>query len=57
MTELRETYPVRFRSFIADGYGHTFILRDFEPIVAGTTVRAWIGAMLGGGEAWVSVIE
>lgn len=57
MAELRDAYPVRFRSFIADGDGHTFILRDYERVVGGTTVREWIEALLGGGESWVSVIE
>ena len=57
MAELRAAHPTRFRSFIADGDGHTFILRDFERVVGGTSVREWIGAMLDGGEPWVSVTD
>ena len=57
MAELREAYPSRFRTFIADGDGHTFILRDFERVVGGISVREWLAAMLGGGEPWVSVSD
>ena len=56
-SELREAYPDRFRSFIAAGDGHTFILRDFEREVGGTSVRAWIADMLDGGDAWISVSD
>ncbi|MEM7675860.1 MAG: pectin acetylesterase-family hydrolase [Myxococcota bacterium] len=57
VAELSLAHPARFRSFIADGDGHTFILRDFERVVATISVRQWIGAMLDGGERWVSVAE
>lgn len=57
MSELRDAYPTRFRSFIAQGDGHTFILRDFDRVVGGTSVRAWIADMLEGGDAWQSVTE
>ena len=57
MAELREAFPDRFRSFIAEGDGHTFILRDFEREVGGTSVRAWITDMLEGGESWISVSD
>lgn len=57
MAELREAFPERFRSFIAEGDGHTFILRDFEREVGGASVRAWITDMLEGGESWISVRE
>ncbi len=57
MTELREAHPDRFRSFIAEGDGHTFLLRDFERDVGGTSVRAWIAEMLEGGDSWISVSD
>ena len=57
MSELRAANPDRFRSLIADGDGHTFILRDFERVVGGTSVRQWVEAMLDGGNAWVSVTD
>lgn len=57
MAELREAFPDRFRSFIAEGDGHTFILRDFERQVGGTSVRGWITDMLEGGESWISVSD
>lgn len=52
--ELEKAHPDRFRSFIARGEGHTFVLKDFDLAVGGTTPRDWIGDLLGGGE-WVSV--
>lgn len=57
VAELSAAFPSRFRSFIANGDGHTFILRDFDRAVGGTTVRDWIAALLEGGDAWVSVAE
>ena len=57
MAELQEEYPDRFRSLIADGDGHTFILKDFERSVGGTTVREWITDMLNESEAWISVSD
>lgn len=54
MDELQTAHPDRFRSFIANGDGHTFVLRDFTLEVGGTNARAWIADMLTGGE-WLSV--
>ncbi len=54
--ELEQAHPDRFRSFIADGDGHTFVIRDFDREVGGTTPRAWIGDLLDGGD-WVSVAD
>lgn len=56
MAELEQAHPDRFRSFIAEGEDHTFILRDFDRPVGGTTPRAWIDALLAGGD-WVSVSD
>ena len=55
--ELSEAFPERFQSLIADGDGHTFILRDFERSVGGTTVKQWIADMLDNNANWVSVSD
>jgi len=55
--ELSEDYPERFRSLIADGDGHTFIIRDFERSVGGTTVKQWIADMLDSNADWASVSD
>lgn len=55
--ELSDAYPERFGSLIADGDGHTFIIRDFYRSVGGTTVKQWITDMLDGGASWVSVSD
>ena len=55
--ELSEAFPERFRSLIADGDGHTFILRDFERSVGGTTVKRWIADMLDSNADWTSVSD
>ncbi len=54
--ELEQAHPDRFRSFVADGDGHTFVIRDYDREVGGTTARAWIGDLKGAGE-WVSVSD
>lgn len=56
MAELEAAHPDRFRSFIADGDGHTFVIRDFDLEVGGTTPRAWLSDLLEGG-TWVSVSD
>jgi hypothetical protein len=56
MAELEAAHPDRFRSFVANGDGHTFILQDFDREVGGTTPRRWIEDLLNGG-AWVSVSD
>ena len=55
--ELSEAYPERFQSLIADGDGHTFIIRDFERSVGGTTIKQWIADMLDSNAAWTSVSD
>lgn len=50
-------HPDRVRSMIADDDSHTFILRQFEREVGGRTVKHWLGDMLSGGDAWVSVAD
>ncbi|MEO1593942.1 MAG: pectin acetylesterase-family hydrolase [Pseudomonadota bacterium] len=55
--ELSEAFPERFQSLIADGDGHTFIIRDFERSVGGTTVKQWIADMLDSNADWTSVSD
>ncbi|MEM7707266.1 MAG: pectin acetylesterase-family hydrolase [Pseudomonadota bacterium] len=57
MAELRAAFPDRFRSLIADGNEHTFILRQFDYAIGGTTVRQWVTDMLDGNAAWVSISD
>ena len=57
VAELRQTYPERFQSMIANGDGHTFIIKDFDKSVGGKTVRQWVGDMLNGNGNWVSVSD
>ena len=56
MAELESAHPDRFRSFVADGDDHTFLLSNFDGTAGGATVRAWIGDLLSDG-AWVSVSD
>ncbi len=53
--ELEQVHPERFRSLIADGEEHTFVLSAFDYAIAGTTVRQWITDMLDDSEQWVSL--
>ncbi len=57
MDELEGAHPDRVRSLIADDDSHTFILRQFERVVAGYAVKDWIGAMVEGGDDWRSAVE
>jgi hypothetical protein len=56
MAALQAAHPDRFRSFVADGDGHTFILRDFDREVGGTSPRRWLDDLLRGG-MWTSVSD
>ena len=57
METLRTNFPDRFRSFIAAGDGHTFVLRDFNREVGGTTVKQWLTDLLREDGDWVSVSD
>lgn len=57
IAEIKEDAPDQFFSLIADGDGHTFILRDFDYPIAGTTVREWITDMLEGADGWGSLSD
>lgn len=57
VSELNEAYPGQFRSLIADGDGHTFIIRDFERFVGGIAVKQWITDMLNSPTNRVSVSD
>jgi len=54
--ELEQAHPDRFRSFVADGDDHTFVIQAYDREVGGTTARAWIGA-LNGAREWASVSD
>jgi len=55
--EIKADAPDQFFSLIADGDAHTFILRDFDYPIAGTTVRGWMTDMLEGAEGWGSLSD
>lgn len=57
MEELRDEYPERFRSLIADGEGHTFLLRNFDGGTRDVTVREWMTDLLSLSERWISVSD
>ncbi|MEM7762519.1 MAG: pectin acetylesterase-family hydrolase [Pseudomonadota bacterium] len=54
IAELNEAYPNRFQSLIADGEGHTFLIRNFDQAIAGITVRQWMADMLSQSDNWIS---
>jgi hypothetical protein len=54
MDELQVAAPDRFRSFIATGTDHTFIIRTFDVTAGGISARQWVTDMLSGSEDWVS---
>lgn len=55
--EMNSTYPDRFNSLIADGDGHTFLIREYDYQIAGTTVRDWLADMLSNNGNWQSKID
>lgn len=55
--ELNDEFPNRYRSLIADGNEHTFVLKQFTYEIAGTTVQQWISDMLSGSEDWISLSD
>ncbi|MEM9305233.1 MAG: pectin acetylesterase-family hydrolase, partial [Pseudomonadota bacterium] len=57
LAELREAFPDRFRSLVADGDEHTFVIRQIDYPVGDTTVREWLADLLSGGAAWISVSD
>lgn len=54
VNELQAAAPDRFRSFIAAGTDHTFIIRTFDVTAGGISARQWVTDMLSGSEDWVS---
>jgi hypothetical protein len=55
--ELKEEFPDRFNYLIADGDGHTFIIREYTFQIGETTVRDWLTDMLNESDVWTSVID
>ena len=54
---LKGEFGERFNSMIIAGSDHTFIVRDFDRVVADTTIRAWITQFLDNEAGWASVTE
>lgn len=54
--ELNAAFPDRFNSLIADGDGHTFLIRDFSFRVSNTSVRSWVSEMINESANWDQVI-
>lgn len=52
--ELNAAFPDRFNSLIAQGDGHTFIIRNYTQSIAATTVREWIADMVNDTNDWIS---
>lgn len=55
--ELNTAFPERFRSLIADGDEHTFLLSRFDYPIGNTTVKTWINSMLNDNDSWVSLTD
>ncbi|OUD12400.1 hypothetical protein [Thioflexithrix psekupsensis] len=54
VAELKGTHPDRFNSLISNGDDHTYLIRRFDSVIGGTSVKQWIADMIAGGEAWMS---
>ena len=55
--ELKAAFPDRFNSLIANGEGHTFLIRNFTFQLSNTNVRFWVNQMISESAAWNSVID
>jgi len=54
VAELEAAYPGRFRSLISDTDEHTYLIKQFDFPIGGTTVRQWVTDMLSLGDEWAS---
>ncbi|MEM9256769.1 MAG: pectin acetylesterase-family hydrolase [Pseudomonadota bacterium] len=54
VTELEADQPERFRSLISETQEHTFIIKQFDFPIGGTTVRLWVTDMLNNPDSWIS---
>ncbi|MDX1733215.1 MAG: pectin acetylesterase-family hydrolase [Halioglobus sp.] len=57
LSQLEAAHPERVRSWVPDGVGHTFLLREPDKTAGGVPVMAWISAMLDGSEDWISISD
>lgn len=57
VNKLNSNYPERFKSLIANGDEHTFILSNFGYSIGGTTVRQWITYMVDDNGTWQSITD
>ncbi len=55
--ELNAAFPDRFNCLIANGNGHTFLIRDFTFQLSTTSVRFWVNEMISESSTWNSVID
>ena len=55
--ELNAAFPERFNYLIADGEEHTFIVKNFDYAIGGTTVRQWMDNMLNDSGDWMSLSD
>lgn len=56
-SEMNAAFLERFNYLIANGDEHTFLISDFDYPVGGTSVKAWVDAMLNDPDNWVSVMD
>ena len=57
MADVESDFPQRSGSLILDGDAHTFIIREFDRAVGGSTVRQWIADLLADSDNWGSVSD
>ncbi len=57
VSALNDAHPDRFNALIANGDEHTFILSQFDYVVAETTVNQWVASMLEPEGNWESLVE
>ena len=55
--KLNMVFPDRFYSLIANGNEHTFLIRNYDYRIAGTSVREWITNMLFDNDSWESRVD
>ncbi|MCR9104133.1 MAG: pectinacetylesterase family protein [Gammaproteobacteria bacterium] len=57
VAELEQSHPDRFRSLISFTDEHTYIIKQFDFGIGGTSVRQWVTDMLDRSDNWVSASD
>lgn len=57
VTELNTAHPERFQSLIENGDAHTYIIRSFDRVVGGVTIKQWLTEMINESAGWKTVVE